>query len=266
MTAFADLHRPGDPFVLVNVWDAGTARLAEGLGAKAVATSSAAHAFTLGRTDGGVTLEEALDHSAALAAAVSVPLAIDFEDGFAEAPEDVAANVRRAAGTGAAGVSVEDWRRTGGGTYDAGLAADRIAAAAEASRAAGLHLTARADGVMHGAYDVAEAVRRLSAFADAGADCLYAPVLPDAGALAEVVAIGRPVNGLAAGRWLEWNVADWSSAGVARVSLGSSLARYVQRAILDAAGPMIAEGRLTALRHDAPAHEVDRFLDRREGA
>ena len=252
--------------MLVNVWDAGTARLAKGLGAKAIATSSAAHAFTLGRTDGGVTLEEALAHAAALASPVSVPLAIDFEDGFAEAPEGVAANVRRAAETGAAGVSIEDWRKAGGGAYDPTLAAERIAAAAEAAQAVGLHLTARADGVMHGAYDVAEAVRRLSAFSEAGADCLYAPVLPDAGALAEVVAIGRPVNGLSAGRWADWNLEDWAGAGVARVSLGSNLARYMQRAILDAAGPMIAEGRLSALRHEPPAKEIDCFLNGSEAS
>ena len=260
MSRFADLHRPGEPFVLINVWDAGSARVAEGLGAAAVATSSAAHAFTLGRIDGGVTLEEALGHAAMLARTVSIPLSIDFEDGFAEAPDGVAANVRRAAETGAAGVSIEDWRREGGGTYDAGLAAERIAAAVEAAHAAGLHLTARADGVMHGAYDVAEAVRRLAAFAEAGADCLYAPVLPDDAALAEVVALGRPVNGLAAGRWLDRDLADWAAAGVARVSLGSSLARFLQRALMDAAGPLIAGGRLSALRHDPVADEIDRLL------
>ena len=266
MSTFADMHRPGAPFVLVNVWDVGTARLAEGLGAKAIATSSAAHAFTLGRTDGGVTMDEALAHARALAEAVSIPLAIDFEDGFAEGPDEVAANVGRAAETGAVGVSIEDWRRVGGGAYDALLAAERIAAAAETARASGLHLTARADGVMHGAYDVAEAVRRLSSFAGAGADCLYAPMLPDEVALAEVAAIGRPVNALAAGRWIDWDLPDWAAAGVARVSLGSTLARYAQRAILDAARPMIADGRLSALRHGSPASEVDRYLVRSEAA
>ena len=260
MTRFADLHRPGEPFVLVNVWDAGTARVAEGLGAAAIATSSAAHAFTLGRTDGGVTLDDALGHAAILARAVSIPLSVDFEDGFADAPERIADNVRRVAETGASGVSVEDWRREGGGAYDAGLAAERIAAAAEAARVAGLHLTARADGVMHGAYDVAEAVRRLAAFAEAGADCLYAPVLPNGGALAEVVALGRPVNGLAAGRWLDWDLDDWAAAGVVRVSLGSSLARHVQRALMDAAIPVVAQGRLSALRHRPVADEIDRLL------
>lgn len=260
MSVFSDLHRPGAPFVLVNVWDVGTARLAEGLGAMAIATSSAAQAFTLGRTDGGVTLDECLAHAAALADAVSVPLAIDFEDGFAERPEAVAANVGRAAATGAAGISIEDWRGDGGGAFEPTLAAERIAAASEAARATGLHLTARADGVMHGAYGVDAAVRRLDAFARAGADCLYAPVLPDEGALAEVVALGRPVNGLAAGDWLRWDLSDWARAGVARVSLGSTLARFAQRTLLDAVRTLIDDGRLTALRHKPVADEIDRFL------
>ena len=257
---FHDLHVPGDPFVLANAWDRGTARLLEGLGAKAVATSSAAHAFTLGRTDGKVTLDEALEHAAALAGAVEVPLAIDFEDGFAAAPEDFDGIVGRVAATGAAAISVEDWDWQGGPyPFDAAIA--RIEAAAAACRAHGVHLTARADGVMHGAYDVAEAVRRLTAFAAAGADCLYAPVLPGDDAIRSVVAIGPPVNVLAAGRTLGADLSHYAALGVARVSLGSTLCRLAQRALLDAAGPLLAEGRITALRHEPPAREVDRFLD-----
>ena len=266
MTPFHELHRPGRPFLLVNVSDAGTARVAAALGAKAIATSSAAHAFTLGRHDGGTTLDEALEHAAALAAATPLPLAIDFEDGFAATPEGVAANVRRAAGTGAAGVSVEDWRRDGAGAYGAAEAAERVAAAAEAARAAGLHLVARADGVMHGAYGVPEAVRRLRAFAEAGADCLYAPALPDAAALAEVVALGRPVNVLAAGPWLEWDMARFAAAGVARVSLGSALARRLQRTLLDALGPALAEGRLAPLEAPGTAAAIDAMLAPPEAA
>jgi 2-methylisocitrate lyase-like PEP mutase family enzyme len=262
MSHFHDLHRPGEPFVLVNVWDRGTARLAAGTGARAVATSSAALAFTLGRPDGGATLEDTLAHAEALAGAAGIPLAIDFEDGFAEAPSDVARNVARAAETGAAGVSVEDWRRDGSGAYGGAEAVERVAAAVEAARAAGLHLTARADGVLRRAYDVAEAVRRLSAFAEAGADCLYAPMLPDEGAMAEVVAIGPPVNALAAGPWLDWDLSRWAGAGVARVSLGSTLASLVQRAALDGARAA-AEGRLPALAHATPAREIAPMLEAR---
>ena len=260
MSAFHDLHRPGDPFVLVNVWDRGTARVAAGVGARAIATSSAALAFTLGRADGGATLQDTLDHAHALAAATDLPLAIDFEDGFAADPGDVAAHVARAAETGAAGVSVEDWRRDGSGVHDADLAVERVAAAAEAARAAGLHLTARADGVLRGAYDAAETVRRLAAFAEAGADCLYAPMLPDAGALAEVVALGRPVNALAAGPWLEWDLPRWAEAGVARVSLGTTLAGVARRAVLDGARAA-AEGRLSELAHRPTGGEIAAMLE-----
>ena len=260
MTTFRDLHRPGAPFVLVNVWDAGTARVAAGSGAVAIATSSAALAFTLGRRDGGATLGDTLAHATTLAAATDLPLAIDFEDGFAPDPAGVAANVARAAETGAAGVSVEDWCRDGTGAHDATLAAERVAAAAEAAHASGLHLTARADGVLRRAYDTAEAVRRLTAFAEAGADCLYAPMLPDAGALAEVVAIGRPVNALAAGPWLDWDLARHAEAGVARVSLGSTLSGVAQRAVLDGTRAAV-EGRFPALAHDASGRDVDAMLE-----
>lgn len=258
MTAFADLHVPGDPFILANAWDAGSAKVLAALGARAVATSSAAHAFTLGRTDGQVTLDEALDHARTLAEAVSVPVAIDFEAGFGATPEDVAEAVRAAAGTGAAGISIEDWDGTR--PYDRSEAVDRLAAAAEAARDTDLHLTARADGVMHGAYDMAEALARLSAFADAGADCLYAPLVPDWAALAEVVAIGRPVNALAAGPWLAYDLEAFAKAGVARVSLGSSLARALQRDLVARAGPLLASGRITALSHDSVAARIDAMM------
>lgn len=257
---FHDLHIPGQPFVLANAWDTGTAKLLAGLGAKAIATSSAAHAFTLGRTDGKITLDEALKHATALAGALDVALAVDFEDGFAEGPADFAGILTRVAATGAAGISIEDWRRDGV-PYPFEVAVARIEAAAEACRAQGLHLTARADGVMHGAYDVAEGIRRLTAFAEVGADCLYAPVLPDDDAIRRVVAIGPPVNVLAIGRTLEHDLPHYAELGVARVSLGSTMMRMTQRAILDAAGPVLAEGRITALRHASPAEEVDRLLD-----
>lgn len=256
-TKFAALHKPRDPFILVNVWDLGTARMAEAMGARAIATSSAAQAFTLGRPDGQVTLDDALHHASALAAATSLPLSIDFEDGYARAPEEVAINIRRAAQTGAAGVSIEDWDGTA--PYDRSLAIERIAAAAEACRETGLTLCARADGVMQGGYDVGEGLRRAVAFAEAGADCLYIPVLPDAAALADLVALGKPVNGLAAGRWLDWDLEDWAKAGVARVSLGSTLARTAHRRIYDAM-TALGHGALGALAHDPVADEIDAML------
>jgi len=256
--AFRALHRRGAPFILANAWDAGAARVLAALGARAIATSSAAHAFTLGRTDGQVTLDAALAHAATLAAAVDIPLAIDFENGFGATPDKVAEAVTAAAATGAAGVSIEDW--DGAAAYDRAEAIDRLTAAAEAARAVGLHLTARADGVMHGVYDMPEALARLAAFAEAGADCLYAPLVPDFGALAEVVALGLPVNALAAGPWLDHDLAAYAEAGVARVSLGSSLARALQRDLLDRAGPLLSGGRITALKHEATSAEIDAMM------
>lgn len=257
---FLSLHTPGDPFILVNVWDAGTARMAAGLGAKAIATSSAAQAFTLGRRDGQVTLDEAVEHAATLAAATSLPLSVDFEDGYAANAEEVAINVARIGSeTGAAGLSIEDCK--GARRYDTAEALDRMEAAVAAK--GDLVLCARADGVMYGAYDVAEAVRRCAAFAEAGADVLYAPVLPDAGALQDIVSLGKPVNGLAAGAWLDWSLDDWASAGVARVSLGSTLARFTQRAMLDGMRATIA-GQLPALRHTAVADEIDAMMEPRQ--
>ncbi|MGR3436006.1 MAG: isocitrate lyase/PEP mutase family protein [Shimia sp.] len=257
MTTFSDLHRPGAPFVLVNVWDAGTARMAEALGAQALGTSSSAHAFTLGRTDGAVTLDEVLAHAEAIAGASSLPLSIDFEDGFATDPEALAANVRRAAETGAAGVSVEDFDRETFHDFD--LAVARIEAAAVAAREVGLVLVARADGCLRGAYDTAEAPRRCAASSEVGSYVVYAPMLPDDAALAAIVALGRPVNGLAAGPWLDRTLDDWAEAGVARVSLGSSLVRLAQRTIHDAMTGLRA-GDLPVLAHPSVAKDVDAMM------
>jgi len=156
--AFRALHIPGDPFILGNAWDAGSAKMLAALGAPAIGTSSAAHAFTLGRPDGGtVTRDEALAHAADLVAAVDVPVSGDFENGFGDSPEDCAETVRLAAEAGLAGISIEDCDFTNGTHYAHDLAVDRIAAAAAAARALprDFVLCARADGVMNGTYDMA---------------------------------------------------------------------------------------------------------------
>ncbi|MGV6838984.1 MAG: isocitrate lyase/phosphoenolpyruvate mutase family protein [Planktomarina sp.] len=256
MTPFAQLHTPGDPFLLVNVWDIGTAKVAAGLGAKALATSSAGLAFTLGKVDGQVTLEESVAHAHTIASATHLPVSVDFEDGYAATADAVAGNIALLADAGAAGFSIEDW--DGSAAYDTPQAVDRVAAAVAAK--GDMVMCARADGVMNGAYDVSEAVMRCAAFAEAGADVLYVPVLPDAGALAEIVSLGKPVNGLAAGAWLEWSLGDWAKAGVARVSLGSTLARVTHRAMLDALHPAVTQGNIPALQHTAVASDIDALL------
>jgi len=181
-SSFRDLHQSGNPFILANVWDAGSARMLAGLGAKALATSSAAHAFTLGRPDGGtVTLDEALTHAQEIVAATTLPVQGDFENGFGDDPETCAETVKLAAEVGLAGICIEDTALPSEEPYDFDLAVERIKAAVSAARAlpSDFVLTARADGVLMGGYDTDEAIKRLKAFCAVGADCLYAPMVTD---------------------------------------------------------------------------------------
>ena len=262
-TTFRDLHRKGDPFVLANVWDAGSAKVMAALGARALATSSAAHAFTLGRPDGGtVGRDEALAHAEVIVAATPLPVQGDFENGFGDAPEVCAETVRLAAEAGLAGICIEDTHLPGEGFYAFDLAVERIRAAASAARALARDfvLTARADGLLTGRYDEAEAIRRLQAFEAAGADCLYAPLPDDMDAQARIcAAVSAPVNALISGRFAGVPRAEFAAAGVARLSLGSSLARACHRTLIDA-GTAVLSGDFTPLTRTAPGEEVDPLL------
>lgn len=264
--AFRALHRPGDPFILANAWDKGSARMLEALGAQAIATSSAAHAFTMGRPDGGsLTRDEALAHAQDLVAAVAVPVSGDFENGFGDDPETCAETVRLAAEAGLAGISIEDTALPSQAPYDAGLAAERIRAAAAAARAlpGDFVLCARADGIMTGAYDEAEAIRRLKAFEAAGADCVYAPVPPDMDSLKRLCAATTlPFNALIAGDMTRQTRATLAAAGVARISLGSTLARATHRVIAEAARAMFDAGDFSLLARTASGTEIDALLTR----
>jgi 2-methylisocitrate lyase-like PEP mutase family enzyme len=237
--AFRALHRPGDPFVLANAWDRGTARLLAGLGAPAIATTSAGFAFTLGLPDGArITRDQALAHAADLAAAVPLPVSADLENGYADDPEDVAETIRLAGDAGLAGASIEDIALPSEDAYPRGLAVERIRAAVAAARAlpGDFVLTARADGLLTGAYDLDEALARIRAFAEAGADCLYVPGLADAAAQRAVCATTPlPVNALATGAFVNLSRAEFGKLGVARISLGSGLARLAQAAVVEAA-------------------------------
>lgn len=264
--AFRALHRPGAPFILANAWDAGSARVLAALGAEAIATSSAALAFTLGRPDGGtVSRDEALAHAEALVAATPLPVSGDFENGFGEAPETCAETVRLAQEAGLAGLSIEDTALPGEGPYPFELALERIRAAVAAARALprDIVLVARADGLMLGTYDLAEAIRRLQAFAEAGADCLYAPLPPRPEDIATICkAVGKPVNALAAGPHARLSRADFAAMGVARISLGSALARVTHRALVEAAATLLGKGDFTPLTAAASGTEVDALLSR----
>ena len=258
---FRALHVPGDPFTLANAWDAGSARILKALGARAIGTSSAAHAFTLGRPDGGaVTRDEALAHASSLIAATDLPVSGDFENGFGEAPETCAETVRLSCEAGLAGLSIEDAAIPDGAPYPFDLAVERIRAAADAASDR-IVLCARADGMMTGAYDLAEAIRRLQAFEAAGAVCLYAPLPPRTQDVAAIcAAVTRPVNVLVAGRFARLTRADYAGMGAARLSLGSALARVTHRAMLDAAGPLLSEGDFRGLGAAAPGDMIDALL------
>lgn len=261
---FRALHRPGNPFILANVWDIGTARLMAGLGAKALATSSAAHAFTLGRPDGGtVTRDEALAHAADIVAATPLPVSGDFENGFGDAPDVCAETVRLAAEAGLAGISIEDAALPTDASYDFGLAVERIRAAAAAARSLkrDFVLVARADGVMNGHYDMAEGLRRIRAFDEAGADCLYLPMPPSVDDLRKVVAATKkPINALAAGQFTKLTLRDFAEIGIARISQGSALARATHKVIHDTAQAMFADGDFTALSHGISGSKINDLL------
>ncbi|MCR9067696.1 MAG: isocitrate lyase/phosphoenolpyruvate mutase family protein [Rhodobacteraceae bacterium] len=266
---FAHLHRQGC-FVMPNPWDAGSARMMAAMGAAALATSSAAHAFTLGRPDmGTVTRDEALEHAAQIIAATDLPVSGDFENGFGDAPEDVAETIRMAGEAGLSGCGIEDTQMVEGNpAYGREAAIDRIAAAVEAARDLGrpFILTARADGVMNGTYDMDEALARVQAFAAAGADCVYIPVLPDVAALERLMAaVWVPVNVLAVGAMQRATVAKIAAKGVRRISLGSQVARVTHAAIRDVMAPMLESGDFSGLKSAASGDQIDALLEKGAG-
>ncbi|MEZ5298736.1 MAG: isocitrate lyase/phosphoenolpyruvate mutase family protein [Ilumatobacteraceae bacterium] len=222
---FADLHAADDLFVMPNPWDVGSAKLLAHAGAPALATTSAGFAWTLGVDDQQVTLAQLLEHVASIANAVDVPLNVDSERLYADDLDGVAATVRALHDAGAAGCSIEDYDPATGAIDPIELAAERVAAAADAAHATDdrLVLTARCENFLYGVADLDDTIERLAAYRDAGADCLYAPGLSTVEQIRAVVdAVERPVNVLA---WPNGpTVAEISAAGARRVSVGSSLA------------------------------------------
>jgi 2-methylisocitrate lyase-like PEP mutase family enzyme len=252
---FRDLHRPGQPLLMPNPWDAGSARVLASLGYSALATTSSGFAATLGRPDGSVSRDEALAHAAVIAAATPLPVSADLENMFAADPEGVAETARRAAVTGLAGCSIEDF--SGTAIYDIGVAAERVAAAAEAIRAAQvpLVLTARAENYLHGRADLADTIARLRRYAAAGADVLYAPGLTRADDIRAVVAeAGRPVNVLAF-RGVP-DVPELARLGVARVSVGGAFAGVALAALAAAGRELLESGTLGYLDQAAAGRTV----------
>lgn len=218
-----------------NAWDAGTAKLLAALGFPALATTSSGHAATLGRLDGTVRRDEALEHAAALVAAVDIPVSADLENGFAGDAEAVFATVTDAAGVGLAGCSIEDF--SGDSIYELALAADRVAAAA----GAGLVLTARAENFIRGNPDLADTITRLQAYQEAGADVLYAPGLRAVSDIRSVIAaVDRPVNVLTVPGLPP--VAELAELGVARISVGGAFSQVALAALARAGRELLETG------------------------
>ena len=246
--AFRALHT-GPPFVIPNPWDAGSAKVLAGLGFKALATTSGGFAFTLGRGDGTVTLEEVAAHVAALSEATDLPVSVDLENGYGPAPEDAARAIDTAAEAGAVGGSIEDYDRDSGALYELEAAAERIVAAAEAARALNFPftLTARAENHLRGNPDLNDTIARLQAFERAGADVLYAPALVTAEEIKAVSdAVSKPVNVLAFGR-LGLSLGELAEAGAQRVSVGSGLTWSAVNGAIEAAERIIDDGDFSGL-------------------
>jgi 2-methylisocitrate lyase-like PEP mutase family enzyme len=220
-SAFATLH-DGDPFVIPNPWDAGSARVLAGLGFRALATTSSGFAFTLGRPDGGVTLDEVAAHARLLDAATDLPLSVDLENGYGPRPDDAASAIGRIAEAGAVGGSIEDYDPENG-VYERGYAAERVAAAVEAARRLDFPftLTARAENLIRGNPDLGDTIARLQAYEQAGADVLFAPGLGNAEQIRAVAReTKKPLNVLAVPNLSMGEMAD---AGAQRVSVGGRL-------------------------------------------
>ncbi len=244
---FLELHHSEKPLLIPNPWDMGSAVLLQWLGFKALATTSSGFAATLGRLDGTVTREEAIAHSAAIVASTPLPVSADLENGFGDDPGEVAETVRMALAAGLAGCSIEDSTgREEDPIYDAQLAVERVAAAAEAAHAGPvpLVLTARAENLLHGRPDLADTIARLQAFQEAGADVLYAPGLMKLEQIRELVAsVDRPVNVLALPGGPA--VAQLAEAGVSRVSVGGGFAYAALGAAVEAARELQEQGTYT---------------------
>jgi 2-methylisocitrate lyase-like PEP mutase family enzyme len=255
---FLALHRPGQPLLLPNPWDRGSARLLAWAGFEALATTSSGYAATLGRDDGSLTRDEALAHAAAIVTATDLPVSADLENCFADSPAGVAETVALAMGTGLAGCSLEDFTgREDDPIYDLELAADRVAAAAEAAHSGPVRfvLTARAENYLHGRPDLADTIARLQAYQQAGADVLYAPGLRSIEDIRQVTsAVDRPVNVLAI-RGAP-TVSELAGAGVSRISVGGAFAFAALGAVVAAARELREQGTYGYLAASATGREA----------
>ena len=263
--AFRALHADGG-FIIPNPWDVGTARLLAQLGFKALATTSAGLAFSLGLPDNAISREQVLDHLRSLTAATDLPVSADLENGFGDAPEEVARTIQLAAEAGIVGGSIEDATgRAGDPIYSRDFAVERIRAAVEAARAQpfAFTLTARAENHLHGRNDLADTIARLQAYQEAGADVLYAPGLASREDIATVLReIDRPLNVLMGLGAVTLDAQTLFGLGVRRISVGGSLARAAMGAFLRAANEMREHGTFTYASAAVPHREINAMFAR----
>ncbi len=260
--AFRKLHESGC-FIIPNPHDVGTARALEHLGFKALASTSAGFAWTIARADNKVTVDDVCNHLSAICAAVDIPVNADFEDGFAHEPEKVGVNVARAVKTGVAGLSIEDY--TGDAAkplFDRTLAVDRIKAARKAIDAdkSGVLLTGRCEAFLRGQKDLNLVIDRLTAYAEAGADCLYAPGISTKEEISAVVKAvhPKPVNLLFFAA--DHSLANAAELGVRRISVGGSLSRTAWTGFMKAAKEMAEKGTFTELANGYPGGELNKMF------
>ncbi len=261
--AFRKLHESGC-FVIPNPWNAGSARYLEGLGFKALASTSSGYAHSQGRADGNLTRDQVLTHFREIAEATALPVNADFENGFAHDPDGVAANVKLCIETGVAGLSIEDFTNDESKPiYDFDLALARVKAARKAIDQAGgdVVFTARTEGFLHGQPDLAEAIRRLKAFSEAGADCLYVPGIRTREQIVEIVkaVAPKPVHFLNMPP-LGFTVQDLADMGVGRISVGGTLARVAMDAFIKAAREIADEGKFDRLGGVIANAELNKFF------
>jgi len=260
---FRKLHESGC-FVIPNPWNVGTARYLQGLGFKALATTSSGHAHSLGYADGAQSRDDVLAHFRELAAATDVPLNADFENGFADDPAGVAANVTRCIETGVAGLSIEDLTNDPNvPLYDFDLALARVKAARAAIDKAGgdVVFTARTEGFIRGRPDLEETIRRLKAFADAGADCLYSPGIKTREQIEATVKAVAPkaINFLNSGAF-GFTVSDLAGMGVRRISVGGTLARVAMDAFIKSARAIANDGKFDSFAGVITNPELNTFF------
>lgn len=264
---FRKLHEREELFIMPNPWDRGSTKILTQLGFEALATTSAGFAFTIGRKDwpGSVKREEALGHARDLVAATHLPMSADFENGYEDTPEGVAETIGLAAATGLAGCSIEDTS----GDHDEPIfempeAVERVAAACEAARALDRDfiVTARAENFLHGRPDLDDTLNRLNAFADVGADVLYAPGLSTLDHIRTVCSnVSKPVNVIIGEAGVDIRVPDLQEAGVSRISIGSAFARVALNALLESAREVRNNGTFSFAKKGASFEELDAFMD-----